>query len=179
MAINFKDVKQTLYNWVITQVPLGMPVIFYMPNSPRPEVPYISLYLNSITQVNRDYAATNSDSFGVVNMKGDRQFTVQVQGYGNDPLTVLENIRTSLQKQSVLDILRSGGIVYYSSLGINDITALIDSQFEQRAQLDLSMGIAQIYTDDPGYFDTIEVEEIISDQIDVVIYDQIITLESP
>jgi hypothetical protein len=179
MALNYNTVRQNLYTWAITQVPGGMPVIFYEPNAPRPVVPYVSLYLNSITAVNQDWSAPDADILGVIDMKGDRNFTLQIQAYGNDPLTVLENIRTSLQKQTVLDTLRANGIAFYQSLTINDITELVDSQFERRAQLDVLFGIGQIYTDNPGYFSTIEVEEVYLDAEEVVVYDETLTITAP
>lgn len=179
MALDFAVVKLNLYQWAITVVPSGMPVIFYEPNAPRPSVPYVTLYLNSIVAVNQDWTADDADSAGVVDMKGDRQFTLQVQAYGGDPLTVLENIRTSLQKQTVLDTLRANGIAFYQSLNIADITELVDSQFERRGQLDILFGIAQIYTDAPGYFNEIEVQEIVENQIGVEVYNETLTITSP
>ena len=179
MPISYAAVKQTLYDWAISQVPVGMPVIFYQPNAPRPIEPYITLYILNTQQINQDWSSPNADINGDIDMKGDRQFTLQIQAYGQDDvLTLLENMRTSLQKQTVLDILRAGGIVFYTSLGINDITRLVDSQFERRAQLDVSLGIGQTYTDSPGYFDEIEIEEIISDALNIV-YDETITITAP
>lgn len=179
MPLNYNVVRQNLYAWAITVVPPGMPVIFYEPNAPRPIVPYLSLYLNSIVAVNQDWSSSNADSAGSIEMKGDRNFTLQVQSYGNDPLTVLENIRTSLQKQTVLDTLRANGIAFYQSLTINDITELVDSQFERRAQLDILFGIGQVYSDVPGYFSTIEVEEEYLDVLGNVVYDDTITITAP
>jgi len=179
MPINYETVKTNLYNWAITVVPMGMPVIFWEPNAPRPTVPYITLFLSTITSVNQDYSAPGADSLGDITMSGDRQFTLEIQGYGNDPLTVLENIRSSLQTQTVLDHLRLSGMVFYQSLIINDITDLVDSQYERRAQLDVLMGIPQVYTDNPGYFSTIEVDEEYLSAVEVVVYDETLTITSP
>lgn len=179
MALNYDVVKSNLYTWAVSVSPMGMPVIFYEPNAPRPVVPYVSLYMNTVTAINQDWASPNSDILGNVDMHGDRQFTLQIQAYGNDPLTVLENIRTSLQKQSVLDTLRVNGIAFYQSLTINDITDLVDSRFERRAQFDALFGIGQVYQDSPGYFDEIEVEQEYIDAIDVVIFDETIIITSP
>jgi len=179
MALDFAIVKNSLYNWASNEVPVDMPVIWWQPNAPRPNVPYVTLFLQSVTAVNQDWSAPNADVNGVIAMKGDRNFTLQVQAYGSDPLTLLENIRTSLQKQTVLDNLRIDGIAFYQSLTINDITDLVDSQFERRAQLDILFGIGQIYTDNPGYFDEMEVQEMYHDAESTVIYDETITITSP
>lgn len=179
MPINFETVKLNLYQWASSVVPMGMPVIFYEPNAPRPTVPYVTLYLNSIIAVNQDWTSNEADDTGTVNMHGDRQFTLQVQAYGGDPLTLMENLRTSLQKQSVLDTLRANGISFFASINIGDITELVDSKFERRATLDILFGIGQIYTDTVGYFDEVEIEEVIENPLGEIVYDETITINSP
>ena len=177
MAISYATVKTALYNWAIANLPALTPVIFWEPNSPRPTIPYVTLFLSSIIAPNQDYASQISNSSGVINMSGDRKFTLEIQAYGGaDPLTVLENLRSSLQKQTVLDTLRTSGLTFYQSLNLTDITNLIDSQWERRASLDVLMGIGQLYTDNPGYFDHLQVEGLIEDQIGDIIFDEIIDI---
>lgn len=164
MPISYATVKTNLYTWAVSVLPVGMPVIYWEPNAPRPEIPYVSLFLNSIVAPNQDWTSAQADANGVTLMQGDRQFTLSMQAYGGtDPLTVLENVRSSLQKQTVLDTLRANGIVFYSSLNIEDITDLIDSQWERRASMDILFGIGQSYSDAPGYFDKTVIQEIIND----------------
>lgn len=177
--INFATVKLALYNWVVSTAPPGMPVIYWQPNSPRPTVPYITLFISQVTAVNQDWANPNADINGSTSMKGDRQFTLEIQAYGADPLTLMENIRTSLQKQSILDTLRTNGIAFYSSLTINDITELVDSQYERRAHLDVLFGIGQVYADSPGFFDHIELTEEYIDQVATIIYDKTFLIPNP
>jgi hypothetical protein len=164
MTISFDSVRTDLYNWAVANVPSGMPVIYYYPNAPRPTVDYVTLYITSVTQIGRDYTSDPSNDAGIANMSGDREFTLQVQAYGDDPLTVLENLRTSLQKESVLDSLRATGISYVNWFPIQDITSLIDSRFEQRGTMDLLFRMAQTYTDTIGVIDTVQVTETVKDQ---------------
>lgn len=179
MALDFAIVKDSLYSWAVSVVPIGMPVIYWQPNAPRPTVPYVTLFLSTINAVNQDWTSFDVDVNGVAAMKGDRQFILQVQAYGNDPLTVLENVRTSLQKESVLDTLRGNGIVFYQSIAINDITDLVDSEFERRAQLDISFAIGQVYDDILGYFDTMEIEEVILNEDGTIVYDETVIIPEP
>jgi hypothetical protein len=179
MAINFLTVQTALYNWAVANLPSGMPVIFYYANAPRPTVSYVTLNIQSVVAVNQDWTDSSTDVNGVVNMKGDRQFTLSIQAYGGDTLTTLENLRTSLQKQTVLDTLRANGIVFYQSLTINDITALVDSRYESRAQLDVLFGIGQVYTDAPGYFDRTVIQEVILNAEGNTVYNKLITIPSP
>ncbi len=177
MPISYATVKTNLYNWAISVLPLGMPVIYWEPNAPRPTVAYVTLFINDFIAPNQDWSSDEADINGIINMLGDRQFTLSMQAYGGtDPLTVLENVRSSLQKQTVLDTLRANGIVFYSSINLIDITELVDSKWEKRASLDIRFAIGQSYTDNPGYFDHMQVEEVIVDQIGTVIIDEIIDI---
>lgn len=177
MPINYATVKTSLYTWAISQVPLGMPVVFWQQNAPRPLVPYVTLFLNNFIAVNQDWTNDSTDNSGIVNMKGDRNFTLSINAYGGtDPLTLLENMRSSLQKESVLNALRVNGIAFYQSPSIFDLSDLIDSQFEKRAQMDVIFGIGQTYTDTTGYFNLVQITETIFDYDGSIIYTKIINV---
>lgn len=165
-------VRTNLYNWVIANVPSGMPAIWLYANAPRPTVDYISLYISTVTQIGWDYVQGPLDNTGISEQVGDREFTLQIQGYGGDPLTVLQNLRTSLQKQTVLDSLRVNGIVFANWFQINDVTELIDSRFEQRGSLEILFRIADIYSDDLGVIDTVELQEVYEDPEGNIVYDE-------
>ena len=170
MSINFSQVRTSLYNWVIANIPEGMPAIYLYSNSPRPTVDYCSIYISSVVQIGWDYTQDPTDDSGIAQMTGDREFTVQIQCYGDDPLTVLNNLRTSLQKQTVLDSLRAVGVVFANWFPVNDITALVDSRFEQRGSLDILFRMADLYTDSLGVIDTVNVGEEIYDPAGDLIY---------
>lgn len=176
MALVFKDLKTSLYNWAVANVPSGMPVVYYFPNAPRPTVDYVSLLISSVTQIGWDYVPEPEDDSGVVEQVGDREFVLTAQAYGGDVLTVIENLRTSLQKQTVLDTLRSSGIVFVNWFPINDITDLVDSRFEQRATMDIQFRIAQEYFDNLGAIDQAEVEEVILNVDGSTVYDETVLI---
>jgi len=176
MPIDFMVVRTNLYNWCIQNIPSQMPVIYLYPNAPRPTVDYISLYIASVDQIGWDWTQNPLDDTGLSQMVGDREFTLQVQGYGGDPITVLQNLRTSLQKQTVLDSLRQNGIVFVSWFPINDVTDLIDSRYEQRAQMDILFRIADIYIDDLGVIDTVVLQEVFENASGNIVYDETFTI---
>lgn len=176
MNIDFNQIRTYLYEWSIANIPIGMPSIWLYPNAPRPIVDYVSLYIATIDQIGWDYTQDPLDDTGIAQMVGDREFTVQVQAYGGDPITILQNLRTSLQKQTVLDSLRANGIVFANWFSINDVTELVDSRFEQRATMDIRFRIADIYTDNLGVIDTVVLEEIYKDPSGDIVYDQTFTI---
>lgn len=176
MAIDFNVVRTNLYNWAIANLPEGMPVIYLYPNAPRPTVDYVSLYISTVNEIGWDYTEDPTDDSGVANMIGDREFTVQAQAYGGDPVTVLQNLRTSLQKQTVLDSLRVNGIVFFNWSPINDITELVDSRYEQRATMDIFFRIADIYTDTLGVIDTVVLQEEFLNAEGTIVYNETFTI---
>jgi hypothetical protein len=179
MSIDFSIVRTNLYNWAIANIPSAMPVIYLYPNSPRPTIDYVSLYISTVTQIGWDYVQGPLDNTGISQQVGDREFTLQIQAYGGDPLTVLQNLRTSLQKQSVLDSLRANGIVFADWFQINDITELVDSRYEQRGSLDILFRIADVYTDNLGVIDTVVLEEIYKNPSGTIVYDETFTIPNP
>lgn len=176
MPLNFETVKTNLYNWA-TSVSGGAPVIFYNENSPRPALPYVTLYLQSLVQIGDDYVP-RPDGLGDLTIVGDREFTLQIQSYGGDPITLLENMRSSLQKETVLATLREDNIVFVQHNPINDITALLDTEFEPRASMDILFRIAQTDTDNHGLITTVEIDENFSDGQSVV-YSETVTITAP
>lgn len=185
MPLDFNAIKTNLYNWASANVPVGMPVIFLYPNAPRPQTPqggmldYVTLLISSTSQIGWDYVPRPVDNSGTVNQTGDREFTLSVNAYGGNVLTVLENLRTSLQKQTVLDSLTANGLVFCNWFDINDITDLVDSRFEQRATMDIRFRIAQTYTDTLGTIATTVLREIIKNVDGTTVYDETVTIPPP
>ena len=179
MPINFETVKTNLYNWASSQAGMGIPVIFLEENAPRPTTPYITLKIGAILQIGWDYIFDPTTNLGSNNQVGDREFTLYIQAYGGDPITLLENLRTSLQKESVLDSLRASNLAVIGQFAIEDVSAIIESRFENRASLDIRFRIAQVYTDSIGVIDTVELQEKVEDAIGTVIFNETILIPNP
>lgn len=184
MTISFNTVRDNLYDWAVANVPVGMPVIFLNQNAPQPTnagtpLDYVTLYITSAIQVGYDYTRNPDAQDGIADMFGDREFTLQIQAYGGDPITVLENLRTSLQKSSVLSSLRAVDLVYVEWFPIQDLTTLIDSRYQNRAVWDSRWRIAQVYTDNVGVIETTEVTETFKDVLGTTVLTQTITITIP
>ena len=177
MPLNIETVKTDLYDWAVANVPISVPVIFYYPNAPRPEIPYISLFLLNFSQVGDDWHSSPNGS-GSSDVIGDREMTLTINCYGGDAFTTLENLRSSLQNQAVLDTLRYDGIVFVQQLPINDISSLLDTEFEMRATMDLIFRIAQGNASDDGLIENVELSETFSNG-DTLVYTDTVTIPPP
>ncbi len=179
MSIVFSTVKTSLYNWVVANLPGGMPAIYLYSNSPRPTIDYVTLYISSVSQIAWDYVQEPTTTSGIANQIGDREFTFQIQAYGGDPLTILNNLRSSLQKETVLDSLRANGIVLANWFDIVDLTTLIDTRYELRASLDIRFRMSDQYTDNHGVISTVSLEEQVLNPSGSIIFDKTFLIPPP
>ena len=159
MAIDYEAIKQSLYIWVTSIVSPTWNVIFYQPNAPRPALPYLTLYISTLNQVGYD-SIISPDNAGSSDIVGNREFTLTIQSYSQtEALNILETLRSSLQMPSVLAALRSNNIAFVDYNTINDISAILDTEWEKRGAIDLVFRIAQTVDDDVGLIETVEVDE--------------------
>jgi hypothetical protein len=179
MSIAFNTLQNALFTWATANTPANTPVLWLYPNAPRPTTQYVTLLISSFVQIGRDWNNSPTTTSGIGNFVGDREFTLQVQAYGDTPMQVLENLRTSLQKTSVLSALNAAGIVYVNWNPILDITDLVDSRYEQRCTMDLLFRLAQKYTDNLGFIANVELQEIYVNQTGAVVSDVTTTITSP
>lgn len=163
---------QSVLSWVTSVIPSNVPAIFLYQNGPRPLVDYVTINLQSFIQIGEDYSFVPFDNTGAAFEAGDREFTVQLQAYGGknvDPFEILEIIRSSLQKVTVLDTLRINGISYANHFPINDTTFLVDTLWERRAQMDVLFRTGLTYLDTLGVISTINMtEKIYNEQASLI-----------
>jgi hypothetical protein len=171
VAIDFEQVKTSLYDWAVANLPANTPVIFLYQNAPRPDSAYVTLYLSSVVQIGDDFIPQPTTAPGDIEQQGDREFTLQIATYGGDCFTRLENLRSSLQKETVLATLRESGIAFVQHFPIQDVTELVSSRFENRAQMDVLFRIGQTYSEVSGSIETVEIDEEFSNGDSVVYSD--------
>lgn len=176
MAINFNTLKTSLYDWAVANVSASVPVIFYYPNAPRPSLPYVSLYMLNFSQIGDDWTSP-PDGVGDTEIIGDREFTLTINAYGADSFSILEKLRSSLQNDSVLDTLREDNIAFVQQFPINDVSALLDTEFENRGSMDIQFRVAQDNESDDGLIETVEVDEEFKEG-GSVIYTDTVTISS-
>jgi hypothetical protein len=174
--IDFNAVELAIYTWATTILPTGTPVIWMYQNSPRPTVDYVILNLQSMTQIGWDFVPQPTDDTGVIAVAGDREIVLSIQGYGSSAFSWLELLRSSLQTSSGMGLLQSN-LIYLANWGvITDITSLVDTQFERRAALDITLRIAQSTPDNQGAIDSVQVEETFQNPTGATVFDQVETI---
>lgn len=154
--------------------PSNVTVIFANQNAPRPAKPYGTILIVSSIRVGQNDEQRSTDNYGEMTLIGQRQMTVSLNIYGDGAMDYMETLQQSLSKFSVLqNYFGSAQISILNKSNIQNLTYLLETDFESRAQMDITIGYAIDYTDDVGLIEHVEVvgtvneEEVINDIIDI------------
>lgn len=94
---------------------------------------------------------------------GQRTITVSIQIFGNTSIhrpmayQLAVDLGSSLSMPTILDQLRGAGISVHQQGDPINITALEETEYEERAQFDVLYGVAQNVLDDPGIITSVGV----------------------
>ena len=173
-SINFSTIKDTLYDWVYNDH--SVETIWSDDNGPQPIGLYYILRISAIDKIGHDYIDL-PDNSGISTIVGNREFTLNIQSKGAGAISALEDIRSSLEKPSILSLLRSSKIIYVDDLGISNLTGLDDTLFIERGSLDILFRTASEITDDIGFIEKVEIESKYNDIAGNQVYTEDLTID--
>lgn len=148
------------------QAAQAVEVILAEQNSPRPDYPYAVIRLSSIERVGWDEFRGVDPETRVAEIVGQRQATVSVDFFGEEPevgqhsraLEEIEKARTSLHKPSVQQELSAAGISIQLIGTTQNLTAMLETIFEDHANFDFFIGLAESVEDNVGFIEQVEFE---------------------
>lgn len=166
-----KDITPHVIKW-IKSVLGNIPVIIDRTNAERPKKPYISLnilvpvqktgFTDSLESIPPEEAPDGKDT--IYNIGGQRQFTMGIRSFTEakeknffDAQNLLIRLQDSIEDDIARQPLTEGGLAVFGSSDILDVTELIESGYEPRAQLDVMMGIASNRQSDQGAIEKVEI----------------------
>jgi len=162
--MNFSVLQDKIYSWINGEVAL-MPgsyvVIWQYSNAPRPDRPYISLLIPTITPVGHaSYGKV--DENGIITILSQNLMTLSIIYHGQESpqnmlgQQVLNWILLSTKKEYVNQIFRDSGIGYLTRLSQNTLQNLVATSFEEQTILDLSFLLVTDIIDDVGLIERVE-----------------------
>ena len=153
--------KSAIYEWIVGEVggaPFDAAVIFSDQATPRPTRPYVTIRLNPQVTEGMFDEDLGVDNDGIATIRGYRTVTVALQSFGPRARDIMNVLQGSLSKESVRSTFFNGNDLSLINTGeILNLTNLLDTEFEERAAMDLMVGFAQEITDDVGRIETVEV----------------------
>lgn len=135
------------------------------PDAPRPNLPYFTVkIIGPASKFGDDSTQTVLDNTGnptdVWNTGGQRRMDVDFNCYGNsheESYNYMSLWQTSLELETVQADLRAAGIAIWLNGNVADLSALLNTGFEGRAQMHVQFGIAFNLTANLGEMDTVPV----------------------
>lgn len=152
--LTYEELEKAVYDWASAQS--EWETIFHDPNAPRPALPYLLLKIDSFVQIGEDCISPPNNE-GECTISGSREFTLSINAYGDEGFAGLLLLRDSLQKPSVQMALNADGLVFVDHHGVKDLTTLLNTSFEQRAQMDVLFRVGNLIVDTVGYIETVEI----------------------
>jgi len=141
--MDFELLKTGIYNWVISVIPIS--TIFLNQDGSIPSLPFCTLYVQPITFFGHD--EFKNDDNGLVTYTGQREFTLTVEYFGLGAMQNAHDLVESLEMQNARDLLAESDLVFVDrASGVQDLSELVDTGFEERASIDLILRTASIRT---------------------------------
>lgn len=129
-------------------------------NAPQPREPFavINCWVASGRR-GRDEERLDDDAPGIIQHAGNRRLTVSLNIYGPGALELADRIAERLMTQAIAEgNLDPAGLAILRTSDPRNLTALLETRYQERAQLDLTVGCVSNWTEDVGYITSVGIE---------------------
>lgn len=143
------EIENAVVVWVAAAT--GATTIIADQAKPRPATPYATVKVSGFRAIGFDDKRGITDpgapAEGVQTYRGDREVTVSVNVIGSGALDLARAAANSLMQRPVRDQLATAGLCHRGIVPtVNDLTGLLDTTFQPRAQFDVRLGLADDHT---------------------------------
>jgi len=161
MALN--DAKLGLKKWL--QDVTKLTVIFADQAAPRPSVlPYCTLRVDTVTPLGGQDEMQSALGTGKQRTYGVRDATVLVEIIGPGAYAKLEAAEATLSLPTKRETLWAGyGVSVIDTLSLVNATELLETEFEERAQMELRIYYAIEAEDETGLIEQVEINQEVID----------------
>lgn len=136
--MNITDIENAIRDWIVTET--SVETIFAYPNAPRPKTQYVLVnMLTTSREGTHETIGEIQPNFSTVNeYSSQKQVFVSINTYYTGAFQLAEEIINSLNKVTVYEDLYAKGLGYVVTSDIQKIDELIDENWEERAQFDIT-----------------------------------------
>lgn len=163
--MNRRDLEDALFEVIEPLLP-GVTLIWEDQSAPRPAKPYVSLnFLTPSQRLGFDEQRVDGDQISLV---GQRRFVVSVNAFGEnrvknedalDAADLLEKIVQGLYKEETIASLKERCLASITESEIRDLTALQETRYESRAQVDLTFHRTVSQSEDLPVIEKVELND--------------------
>lgn len=183
MSIDYAIIKDALSLWGRTNTGLAY-AIWADQDSPQPydtqelknTNAYITLRVPLDEQIAEDHVGPPNNN-GIATISGNREFMLFIQIKGKNAIIEMNKLRDSFQKITVQNVLRASKIIYVDNFPNQNITGLDDTQFIERASMDVLLRTMSEITDDIGFINKVDVTGTVKDVKGGTVYQETFRVE--
>lgn len=164
--MNRKALEDALFDVIEPLLPSGVTLIWEDQSAPRPKKPYVSMnFLSPSQRIGFDESRVSGANFSLV---GQRRFVVSINAFGEnrmenedalDAADLLEPVVQGMYREDTLAALCESGLASVNEGEIRDLTALLESRYESRAQVDLTFHRTVSQSEEITPIEKVEVNE--------------------
>lgn len=136
----------------------AVPAIFADQAAPRPKPPFLTVRLLSVVPVGQDEIREIDPDTNIATIGGQRRLAVSVNAYGSGATDYLAQALASLNKVTVQEYLRAAGLAVCRIGTSQNLTAMLETEYEERVQADVTFNLAENVEDDLGIIEKVEYE---------------------
>jgi hypothetical protein len=158
LAIDYDAIRKAIVRTAMAALGLDQNHVIMsepeIPNSPRPSLPYLALKVTTAAaRYGDDFTERLAGSSSLYNHGGQRLMVISFHAYGathEEAYGLMALWQARLEQAPTQAALRAAGIAVWLQGAIMDLSALQDSAYEGRAQMDVRFGIASNLVADLG-----------------------------
>lgn len=182
--MDFSTLQNNIYTWIngeIALMPGSHVVIWQYSNAPRPERPYISLLIPTITPVGHT-SYGKVDENGIITILSQNLMTLSITYHGKESAQnmsgqqALSQILLSTKKEYVQQLFINSKIGFMTRLAQSTMQNLVGTSFEEQSILDLSFMLLTDITDDVGLIEHVEISGQFLDAEGNTRYEEVINI---
>ena len=152
-------IESAALTWVAAAT--GATVIFTDQNKPRPATPYLAIKVSGPIAVGHDETRGLTDpgapAYAEQTYRGDREVSVSVQAFGAGAMDLARAAARALVTETTRVQLATAGLCHRGVVPtVNELTALLETDFEERAQFDATLAFAEDFADSVPLIETVE-----------------------
>lgn len=152
--MNFNALKTAIHKWAFATV--AVETIFANQNGNVPPDPFCTLFIQPVGFIGHDDYSV--DGIGDVTYIGQREISVSVQYFGANAMQNAIDLAESLEETAAREGLYSDGLIFVDRVsGVNDLSEVLDTGFEERAGIDLMFRTCSERTQSGGLIDSAEI----------------------
>lgn len=180
--MTLSDVKLIVLKWFSQNS--GMPLdhcIFADQRGDQPDTPYGTIKITSgpiVLGHDEERQPDTGDTSSDVLISGQRRVLISMNIFSNNDqqrpggpdvpgaLQMMSNVRDSLELPTVYQALNDQGITMNDRGQVQNLSALLETTWQERSQLDVTFGYASNIGDTPGSIDQVTVGGIVQGSVD-------------